>query len=105
MQTQAQFNLAHDRSLTPPDMPERSEDDIKEAIDALEDAILNKNLIWDEDNDYRVNYALEIERILLNEPKDEQLALIRDAFYKNVHDYCVSVVKRDPAYYCAEYCE
>lgn len=105
MQTQAQRALAYDRYLEVPDMPEWSDSDINEAIEGLEDDIINNNRVWDEDNDYRVNYALEIERILLNEPKDEQLALIRDAFNKNVHNYCVSEVNRNPDFYCAKYCD
>jgi hypothetical protein len=97
---------AQDRILfNPPCGDEWSDADINEAIDALESAIINDNETWDEDGTYHVDFSLTVEKIILNEPKDEQLALIKDAFNKAVHDYSVSVVRHDPSTYCALYCD
>ena len=104
MQTQAQRALAYDRYLEVPDMPEWSDSDINEAIDVMEEFILSGGLDWDKDGSYRIDLSIEVERILIHEPKDEQLALIKEARAKRVHDWCVSVVRRDPNFYCNEYC-
>ncbi len=105
MQTQLQRAEAYDRYMDVPDMPEWTDSDINEAIEALETAIIDYNETWDEDCDYHNDFSLEVERIIKFEPRNEQLALIQDAFNKAVHDYCVSQVRRDPAKYCAMYCE
>ncbi len=105
MQTLAQRAIAYDRYLEVPNMPEWSDSDINRAIECLEYDILENDLDWDEDGDYHKDYAIDVIRILRTEDKDEQLILIKEAYIKSVHNYCVSAVKRDPAYYCAEYCE
>jgi hypothetical protein len=105
MQTQLQRATAYDRYLEVPDIAEWDGDDIKEAIDALESAIINDNAAWDDDGEYHKDFSVDVERIILNEPKEEQLALIKDALNKAVHDYCVATVKRDQSTYCSLYCE
>lgn len=104
MQT-LQRAIAYDRYLEVNDLNEWSDSDINEAIENLEYEVMTGMHDWDDDGSYRVDLAIEVERILTHEDKDEQLALIKDARAKRVHDWAVSVVKRDPNWYCKEFCE
>ena len=87
------------------DKPEWSDEDIKQAISALCDDIIDNNREWDYDGSYQVDFAIECARIIKHEPKDERLALIQQAFSKRVNDWCIFAVNEKTDFYCERYCD
>jgi hypothetical protein len=104
MQT-LQREQAYDRYLEVPDMAEWSDSDIKEATDAYIDDVMFNNAQWDDDGGYIQDFGIEVERIMRYESRDEWTSLISEAYAKRVRDYCIGVVRNNPDFYCAKYCD
>lgn len=95
-----------EQQLTPPEFPEWTSADKREAVSSLVDRIITDSEPWDENLEgWRGDMFVTWESLMLQceqgkLDRDECMARMRDALYSHVKRHAMDEVQHDPDKYC-----